>query len=217
MIVDKTEIMDQCRDSTINVDFSKSAENFTPSRGREIGGTIFAGAAQSQPTGRALPSLILGTWHSAEDHVRAASHINPYAELINTSLTQPIKSALLACATRPNETKIRRAEASTYFERLAFDLDPIRKRWTAQLPEKSPARLINFPLIYLLPNALDYPDKQFTHDLSQGMPIAGPIAATPWLTARKKCAEMSYQEWKQGIPERNKKSTTELRNHNSQN
>ena len=174
-MVDKTEIMDQRRDSTNNVDFSKTAENFIPSRGREIGGAIFSGAAQSQPTGRAPPSLILGTWHSPEDHVRAASHINPYAELINTSLSQPIKSTLWACATKPHEIKIRRAAASSYFEKLAFYLEPIRKRWTAQLPELSPARSINFPLIFSLTARFGYEDTEFVRDLSKGMPIAGPI------------------------------------------
>ena len=201
MTVDKTEI-EIGRDST-HVDFSKTVENFTPSRGRDISGTVYAGAAQNQPTGRALPSLILGTWHSAEDHVRAASHINPYAELINTSLTQRVKSTLLACATRPDDTKTRRGVALASFEQLSVDLDPIRARWAAQLPAQSPARSINFPLISSLTTKFEYEDTEFVRDLSMGMPIAGPIPPTPGLTTRKRAAQSSYAEWQRGIPKRN--------------
>ena len=190
------------RDST-NVDFSKTAKNFAPSRGRVISGTVYAGAAQNQPTGRALPSLILGTWHSAEDHVRAASHISPYAELINTALTRRIKSTLSACATRPGEIKTRRGLALSSSERLANDLEPIRARWTAQLPEQSPARSINPPLIFAITTKFGYEDTEFAHDLSMGMPIAGPIPPTPGLTTRKRAAQISYVEWRRGIPERN--------------
>ena len=202
-MVVKTEIMDLCRDSTDTVDFSKTAEKFIPSRGRDIGGTLYAGAAQSQPTGRALPSLILGTWHSPEDHVRAASHINPYAELINTALTQQVKSTLLACATLPDEIKTRRNLALSSFEKLSNDLEPIRSRWAMKLPELSPARTINFPLIFSLTTKFGYDDTEFVRDLSMGMPIAGPIAPTPGLTTRKRAAQLSYVEWQRGIPQRN--------------
>lgn len=60
-------------------------------------------------------------------------------------------------------------------------------------------------MIYLLTKTLEYQDTEFINDLSKGMPIAGPIPATPGLTAREKCAEFSYQEWKKGTPERNAK------------
>ena len=35
------------------------------------------------------------------------------------------------------------------------------------------------------------------------MPIAGPTPPTPGLTSRRKTAESSYQDWKNGIPKRN--------------
>ena len=46
---------------------------------------------------------------------------------------------------------------------------------------------------------LNYADIDFVKDLSQGMPFAGAVSATPGLTARKKDAEMTYKERKEGI------------------
>ena len=185
-VVGETEIGDIGRDSTINVDFSNIVMNFTPSRGREVSNLLKAGAAQNQPSGRALPSLIMGTWHNADDHVRAASHINPFAELINTSLSQDVKTTLLSCASRPNEIIKRRTDALTHFRKLPMDLEPARERWRERLPVLSPARLINFPLIFSIATKFNYEDTEFVRDLSMGMPIAGPVPATPGLTNRKR-------------------------------
>ena len=58
---DQTEIViNQCRDTAPIGNIQNAAGNFAPSKGRDIKGTVFAGAAQNQPSGRALPSLILG-------------------------------------------------------------------------------------------------------------------------------------------------------------
>ena len=55
----------------------------------------------------------------------------------------------------------------------------------------------------MLVTVLSYPDTALVRDLAHGMPIAGPIPTTPWLTIRKKHAELPYQEWKKNISKRN--------------
>ena len=203
----QTEIViNQCRDNNPIGNIPAAADTFTPSRGRDLKGMMFAGAAQNQPSGRALPSLILGEWHSPEDHVRAASHINPFAELINTALSPEIKNTVRFNATKPDETNQRRVNALSIFQKLADDLGPLKSRWSARLPEDSPARDIHFPLISSIANLFSFEDTEFVNDLSKGMPIAGPISPTPGLTTRKREAQMTYQEWKRGIPKRNREA-----------
>ena len=51
---------------------------WTPSRGREIDNLFSMAAAQSQPSGAALPSLIIGSHFSEEDHFAAASAVRPF-------------------------------------------------------------------------------------------------------------------------------------------
>ena len=194
-------------DSISGENTSFSLDGFVASRERDTGKNAIAGAAQNQLSGRALPSLIpdMGDWHHADDHVRAASHVNPTADLINAALSTEMKAAITKCARIPQWLVFQRQNALSQLENCSLTLTPLRHRWVQRLPEKSPAAAINFPLIYLLMNALEYPDEHFATELSKGMPIAGPIAPTPGLTARKRCAELSYQEWKEGIPARNKK------------
>ena len=182
-----------------------SLDGFSPSKGRVVERNALAGAAQNQLSGKALPSLIvgMGEWHCADDHVRAAGHVCPTADLINAALSPQVKSALWTCARKPDSTNERREKALRMLTAVSNELAPQRMKWIEKLPEKSPAAPINFPLIFLICKTLDCQDKNFVTDLSKGMPIAGPIAPTPGLTDRKKTAEMSYQEWKEGIPRRN--------------
>ena len=129
--------------------------------------------------------------------------MNPLAELINTALPNDVKQAIRIAATTPTETTGRRADAMTIFQKLADYLRPLQARWRDHLPGKSPARGVDFPLISALTSKFGYEDTEFIRDLSMGMPIAGPIPPTPGLTARKRDEQMSYQEWKTGIPKRN--------------
>ena len=204
---ESTGMLKRSRDNDCELSDNKRfpLDGFAPSKGRVVERNAFAGAARNQLSGKALPSLIvgMGEWHGADDHVRADSHVCPTADLVNSALTPNAKSALWSCARAPNATVERRNNAINTVSAISNDLSDKRESWIKQLPERSPASGINFPLIYLLCHALEYPGEKFATDLSQCMPIAGPIAPTPGLTARKKAAEMSYQEWKDGIPKRN--------------
>ena len=59
-------------------------------------------------------------------------------------------------------------------------------------------------MIYFTAETLGGPDFKIVRDLAKGMPIAGPVGATPGLTERKRSAQMSYTQRNRGIPERNK-------------
>ena len=180
---------------------------FTPSKNRDVGKNALAGAAQNQLSGKALPSLAvcMGHWRDADDHVRAASHVNATADLINTALSTEVKASLTRCVRDPAGAICRRENALFTHQTTSDKLSEQRAKWIAKLPENSPAAETNCPLISLLSTTLLFRDKLFVTDLSRGMPIAGPVAKTPGLAARKRNAEMSYAEWKRAIPDRNAK------------
>ena len=69
----------------------------------EVGRNALAGASPNQLAGKALPSLIVGMdeWRDANDHLRAASHVDPTADLNNTALTTDMKAALTRCVRDP--------------------------------------------------------------------------------------------------------------------
>ena len=53
-------VIDQCRGLSPTVNIPSAVGTFAPSRGGDVKGTAFAGAAQNHPSGRAQPSLTLG-------------------------------------------------------------------------------------------------------------------------------------------------------------
>ena len=187
-------------------------EDFFPSKHRDVLQNALFGAAQNQPSGRALPSLILGEWSTPAEHLKAAKLVNPTADLINAALDQRSKLIILNCAQKPDRVVEKRRAALDAFNRIASGLGPYRDRWTHAIPETSPAKNFHFPLIYFLAHHLQYDDAKIVFDLSNGMPIAGPVAATPGLTSRKRQAQLSYQQWKREIPKRNLQAIERLSN-----
>ena len=141
----------------------------------------------------------MGEWHGRGGHIRAASHVNPTADLVNSALSNQARSILSKCAPNPAEVNFRRENAIGVLVSVDKSLAAQRELRPKRLPERPPADGIDFPMIFILTVALKYDDINFVRDLSQGMPIAGPITATPGLAARKKAAETTYKEWKEGI------------------
>ena len=188
---------------SFSLDNTLSLDAFVPSKKRCVFRNAIAGSTGNQLSGSALPSLILGEWSSPSEHVRAAKTVNPFADLINATLSQQDKAIAYRCARKPEETIQNRPNAVAILAATAYRLGPARSRWIATLPDKSPAAEIHFPLIHLLAVTLEYPDTMLVRDLSNGMPIAGPIPSTPGLTSRKEFAELTYQKWKEGIQKRN--------------
>ena len=129
-----------------------SLGEFHPSRGRVVERNALAGAAQNQLSGKALPSLIvgMGEWRDAEDHVRAAPHVCPTADLINAALNQRSKTALWQCDRQPSNTNGRLENALNVLKNIAESLEPQRQHWANAPPARSPAAAINFPPIFLM-------------------------------------------------------------------
>ena len=180
--------------------------NFAPSRGRRVSSLAATGVAGRQPTGRALPSLIVGAPDSVSAHVCAARAVSPVASLINLALPMRVRSLLSSHLSDAKGTVARRNNAVEVFRDISDKMAPYRVVWAAKLPEGSPAREINLPLLHLLVKRFDYPDSQIINDLRTGMPIAGVIPECKTLEPRAKPAKLTTQEWIERMPERNKKA-----------
>ena len=117
----------------------------------------------------------------------------------------------------PNAPGIRmlRMRNGPSHSRLFANSRLIRNRsvldWAAALPPSSPARNFHCQLIFFLTKTPDYPDSKIVFDLAHGVPIAGPIAATPCLPARKRNAQIPYRQWKANIPRRNRDIVNRVR------
>ena len=185
-------------------------EDFAPPKHRDVIQNAIYGASQNQPSGKALPTLILGQWETPKEHLEAAKRVNPTADLINVALTQKQKLIVINSTQNPESVVLKRMVALDAFRNFAQNLDPLRHRWARTLPDQSPARGFHFPLIFFLANKLEYEDRNIVFDLANGMPIAGPVAPTPGLPTRKRQAQMSYQQWKREIPKRNKEAIDRL-------
>ena len=98
-----TEIVTQCRDDACS-EARKifSLEDFIPSKHRDVTQNAILGASQNQPSGKALPSLILGEWVTKHEHLQAARLVNPTADLINAALSQRTKLIIHQCANHPD-------------------------------------------------------------------------------------------------------------------
>ena len=93
-----------------------------------------AGAAQNQPKGKAPPTLVIGEHDLISEHVRAASCVNPTADLANRALRPEIKRIAHLCISAPERVVQWRVEAMGYINSLSAKLDPERAKWTAWAP-----------------------------------------------------------------------------------
>lgn len=160
---------------------------------------------QNQPKGKALPSMTIGDHVLIEEHVRAAKCGNPTADLINRAVKPEIKRVVHFCAAAPERVIERRREAMVYLKSLAAKLEPGRIALAASLPPMSPARFLHFPLILFLSKTINFPDTEFAHDLAAGIPTVGEFAAAPKpnFEPRRTAATLTYDQWKEGLPDRN--------------
>ena len=77
-------------------------------------------------------------------------------------------------------------------------------------PSDSPARGVNFPLIYFLAIPTDYPDKKFAYEFSKEPPILGEIAQCHAITTKPRDASISLGQRRRGLPARNNKIVQQL-------
>ena len=178
-------------------------EVFIPSRKRELKEMQERAACFDQPTGHALPTLLpsKATMHS---HLDAALSINPQAFYLGRLITPQIRNITQQLKEEP-ETAIRqRPEALRHLEMLSTNLDQIRGKWRANLPKDSPSNDVNFPLLRLILNSLDYDDKSLTVDISRGLPIAVVIPRTNALKQKFTPRTISIEKWMSNVESRNK-------------
>ena len=179
-------------------------KEWVPSRGRNMESVQLAAAANSQPAGKALPPFIKGSPETPVEHVRAALGTDPFAQAIENALPDKTKFIIHKRATRPSEVIRQRALAVEELERLSGSLGRFKEPWYTCLPEGSPARRINLPLIHMISSTLGYADVHLARDLAAGMPIVGTIPKTNALKDRARGGVTTLGKWKEGIPGRNK-------------
>ena len=88
--------------------------------------------------------------------------------------------------------------------RLPTGWSPIALRGALCCLLTPPPGTSTFPLIHLLAHALGYEDTTFFRDMTNGMPIAGGAPSTGVLVPRVRTASSTVDQWRAGIPERNR-------------
>ena len=178
-------------------------KNPTPIEKRDLAALAATAVSGMQPSGRALPTLVVGAPSTSAEHISAACAASPLDSLINIAFPMRVKSLLSSHLSDPSGTVNRRARALGTFRDIDMKLPPYRKTWTDRPGPSSPARNINQPLLHLLVKRFDFPDKEIVNSVADGMPIAGDIPSIPGLKPRAKPDVLSMAEWAAGIADRN--------------
>ena len=150
-----------------------------------------AGAAQSQPSGNALPSLLSLLLTAPQDRLLATLTLNPTRILLSKATPANAKTTTTSCLNNTEKVIGCRTSALEFAKQVDKDLTPLRERCSECLPQKSPAGGIHFPLIKFLAYKFGFEDKALVKDLSFGMPIVGDVKLVGTLTERLKHASMT--------------------------
>ena len=173
---------------------------WVPSKGRSLHALTITAAAQSQPSGKALPQPVPNGHPSTEVHIQAACAADPFLDPLLAALPVKFTNVANACVRQPASVVAKRARALRYLRQVNAQLDAQMSAMAECMPVDSPVRAINFPLIYFLTSTLMCEDSQFFHDLLRGMPIVGSSPATNVLEPRVRGAVVSFEQWRGGIP-----------------
>ena len=103
------------RDIKTSIKVPGLPKDFVPSKGRSLPALAATAVAGAQPSGRALPSLLIGTPTTAAEHIRAAREVSPVASLITTAFPAAVRNLLSAHVSDPIGTNARRARAMGTF------------------------------------------------------------------------------------------------------
>lgn len=189
------------RDICTSIKAPEWPKDFAPSKGRSLSALAATAVAGSQPSGRALPSLLIGTPTTAAEHVRAAREVSPIAPLITVAFPTAVRNFLSAHVSDPIGTNARRIRAMETFRSVNESLEPYRG-----VAGTTVGSSVNFPLLLLLVRRFNYADQKIVGDLMKGMPIAGDLPECPSLAPRLKPATLSLEDWNATIPVRNKEA-----------
>ena len=146
-------------------------EGFAPSRNRTISELQKTAASYSQPSGHAIPSIIPSVITSRIQHVNAALLADPFSINLKRSVKSDDSRNINWALWGPTEVDKYRECALAQIQQIDHNLSKLSTKWALTFPVDSPARRVNFPLIYFLTVALTYPDKKLASEFSQGLPL----------------------------------------------
>ena len=106
------------KSSSSNGEVQAEAKSFKPSRGRVLTATAASGAAQNQPSGKALPQLILPTPLSPQEHMAKALTIDITSVLLALSHEPGSMTAAYNCLSAHETVIKRRTEALSELKML---------------------------------------------------------------------------------------------------
>ena len=110
-------------------------KSFVPSKGRNLEGQAAAGDSGRQPSGRALPSLVLGEHAFPSEHVAAARAVSPLDAPINTAIPAQVRRLISPHVANASATIQRRMEALATLKRADRKFPKYRPAWINQLLE----------------------------------------------------------------------------------
>ena len=128
----------------------------------------------------------------------------PAAELLTAAISHDIRPAASRCVSDPVGVVVCRARARAHLTEVSKNLASKRATWAGIMPEGSPARALNLPLIAYLVNGLNYDDTDLVKDLTMGMGITGDVPATNTLRPRTRVPRADHDEWAERIPQTNR-------------
>ena len=144
-----------------------------PSRKRHRSAILASTAAMAQRSGSALP-VVLPRGVSSRAALALALRMSPFGQAFKLDFPTDTHRRVRFTNELPKLTKCLRRQVILRLRKLSNLMCPARLRLTRLLQsKKAPARTLNKPLIMLLVDKLDFPDKQLPRDLAYGMRIVG--------------------------------------------
>ena len=126
------------RDLVIGSENPGIDRTIVPSRGRTLEGQASAGASGRQPSGEALPSLILGEHDLPSEHAHAALSVVPLAAVVNTALSMRVRRVIASQANDPATTVSCRIVALETFKSMNERSPEYQQPWADRFPADSP-------------------------------------------------------------------------------
>lgn len=130
------------------------------------------------------PTLVQGAPTTPVEHVRLALALDPFDKAIANALPDRTKFTIRKFTAKPSDVIRQMALAVEELEKAPQPLDRFKGPMYECLPEGSPARTTNLPLIRLISRTTGYADIQLARDLAAGIPIAGAIPKSNALKGR---------------------------------
>ena len=166
---------------------------------------LLQGDAQSQPSGRAIPSLTPGPRLCLGEFFRDARNLNPAVSLLIADIPDAAMGIASRCVHLPSLVLRRREEMPAASEALPDVLGPVRPRWVSVIPANSHAAGINFPMVQFRISHFGYADSESASDLAHGMPIARLLPDVRALNPRSRSAFTTFGRWRADLPSRNRR------------